>query len=112
MSRRRPWEVWFAYVYYEDMPAEGKRRPVVILDDDMLCVTSAMVTTHKPRSFDYLDYELRFWKEAGLSCPSVVRLEHLRYLNNADFDTRIGRLQLGDISAIQQKLGSRMHTFR
>lgn len=104
MKDKEAWDIWWADVYFEDHPSQKKRRPVVVLEDDGLCILSLKVTTHGPRSFDPCDYELQYWKEAGLAFPSVVRVAHVAYLREDDFHEKLGRLENADILGLQYKI--------
>lgn len=75
ISDQRRMEVrrlWFAY---EDDPARGKHRPVVIglVDHDSGDCLVVKVTGHGPR--EGFDGEVRLldWQQAGLSKPSTAR---------------------------------------
>lgn len=68
----QPWEVWLAYVRFADYPDVGKVRPVVIVDNEIVAVVVAKVTTAQPHpQFTY--YELEDWKAEGLLKPSRVQ---------------------------------------
>ena len=43
-----PWEVWLAYVRFDDHSDVGKVRPVAILDNEVSTVIVAKVTTAQP----------------------------------------------------------------
>ncbi len=98
----RTWDIWYARVKFEDSD-EVKRRPVVIINQSayILCLK---VTSNPSRNNCTDEYPLRYWKEAGLSMPSTVRLGKKIKLIESDFDEMIGRLHTNDILLIQYRL--------
>lgn len=94
----RPWELWWAFVQFEDSD-EVKRRPVIVLDNGEIYALVVKVTSHAARP-QWGEYELIYWKSAGLPKESTARLTQLISLEHAMFDKRIGQLHPLDIENI------------
>ncbi|WP_298672482.1 type II toxin-antitoxin system PemK/MazF family toxin [uncultured Megasphaera sp.] len=97
------WEIWWAYVKFEDSN-EVKRRPVLILDNQIACILSLKITSHEPRKNFNGEYQILQWEKAGLTKPSVVRLSKPLCLQKRDFGDKIGKLSDADILSIQTLL--------
>ena len=65
------WDVWLAYVRFADHPEIGKVRPVVILENNIVAVIAAKVTT-AGNDENSLFCELKDWAVEGLRKPSHV----------------------------------------
>jgi len=98
-AKCKRWEVWLAYVKYEDFSAE-KRRPVLILDDDCVYVLAASITGHSPRAGFRGEYEIQDWKGAGLGKQSTVRLSKKAEIVHRNLIHKMGDLQAVDIANI------------
>lgn len=98
----RRWDIYWAEVLYEDNPSESKVRPVVIAKDSVVYVLALKVTSQNVRENDDGDYRLIYWKEAGLSAPSVVRIRKISKLAPEAFGECIGRVQAADAYNIQR----------
>ena len=96
------WDVYWANVPYEDAPEQKKTRPVVICIDKTVYALVIKVTSQQKRKDAQYDYQLAFWKECGLTCPSVVRVDKLSKLTPDAFGDYIGRLHPADIIEIQK----------
>ena len=94
MADIKPWDVWWAYVQFEDSP-EIKRRPVVVLQTGAVIVIALKVTSHEERNI-YGDTDITYWKSAGLSKPSTVRAAYRLDLEYSAFDKKIGELHALD----------------
>ncbi len=100
----RRWEIYWADAPFEDDPSLSKLRPVVILNDKIVYVLASKITSHEARENAAYDYVLIHWEEAGLTKPSVVRVEKLLQLKPEQIKDRIGQLSLVDIAAIQKMM--------
>lgn len=70
----RKWEIYLAYVQYEDVPG-GKIRPVLVIDEDTVYpICCLKMTSHPPRAGEY---ELIRWQNAGLRKPTTVRIQNV-----------------------------------
>ena len=97
----RKWEIYLAYVQYEDISG-GKLRPVLVIDENTAYPICCMkMTSHPPRSGEY---ELIRWKNAGLMKPTTVRIQKRLMLNSGDFRKKIGLLDPVDIVNIEAML--------
>ena len=99
------WDIYWADVPYEEDPSIRKKRPVIIAKDQSpVYVLTLKVTSKEARAEDPGDYPLTYWKEAGLSAPSVVRILKISRLAPEAFGDCIGRVQAADAYAIQEKM--------
>ena len=97
----RKWEIYLAYVQYEDIPG-GKLRPVLVIDEDTVYpICCLKMTSHPPRAGEY---ELIRWQNAGLRKPTTVRIQKRLRLSEADFKKKIGLLDPVDILNIEMML--------
>ncbi len=103
MTKYEKWEIWYAYVAYEENPKEGKVRPVVITGSGAAFVLGMYVTGSSPRP-GYNDIVIRHWQHAGLSKPSTVRLDKKLTLWPSDMRSKIGKLEQMDILQIDLAL--------
>lgn len=101
------WEVWWAYVGYEDRPGDGKIRPVLIINNKETYAFTLKMTSHEQRENDPLDYELKKWQHAHLEKETTVRVGCLLQLGHAAFTEKIGRLHVADIYEIQKLIDKR-----
>ncbi len=98
------WEIWFADVRFEDAPNLSKRRPVLVLFNNVVYILSLKITSKAPRNSYYGEYVLLKWKEAGLDRQSTVRISKKLKLVERDFVYKIGRLAPIDILNIRKFL--------
>ena len=99
--RQKEWEVWLAYVKFEDMPDVIKERPVIILADKRAYLISLKVTSAPPREHYYGEYVLKEWRKAGLAKESTVRISKKLKLIETDFVRKLGRVTPIDIMQIR-----------
>lgn len=98
----KKWEVWLANVMYEDQLNLSKNRPVVIYSQTECFILSLKVSSQNPRTYRD-DYELKKWKEAGLSRPSYVSIRFIKVVCD-DLVCRLGRLHTLDVKALEKML--------
>lgn len=96
----RKWEIYLAYVPFEDIPG-GKPRPVLVIDDNNVYPICCLKMTGTPRSGEYT---LVRWQNAGLHKETTVRIQKRLMLNSSDFIKRIGILDPVDIVSIEAML--------
>lgn len=96
----RPWELWWAEVKFEGSD-DSKVRPVIVVGKNVVAIFSLKVTSHEPRNKFYGEYELIYWKKAGLEKPSTVRISKFLKLKESDFISKIGDLEAADIKNIK-----------
>lgn len=97
----KKWEIYLAYVQYEDVPA-GKIRPVLIIDEDTAYpINCIKMTNHEARSGEY---ELVRWEKAGLMKPTTVRMQKRLALDENAFKKKLGDLDPVDIVNIEAML--------
>lgn len=95
------WEVWKAWVPFEEDPDILKPRPVLIIDNNEIFILSFKMTGTAPRENFIGEYRLNDWREAGLTKPTTVRLSKLLRLNRNAFIKKYGRLSNLDKSNIE-----------
>lgn len=94
----RPWDVYWAYVPFEEKDGTIKHRPAVIVQIDQQNERYAAfkTTSQPPRSNFPGEYEIIEWKGAGLKKASVLRLSQPIELNPRLLGRKIGTLQRAD----------------
>ena len=100
MSKAQPWEIWWAYVEFEEGDG-GKERPVLVLEDNTYYVLALMVTSHDARNV-YGEYEITKWQSAGLKKPSTIRTTRRLMLEETDLINKMGDLQPFDIVLLKR----------
>lgn len=108
MTKPNKWDVWLALVKFEDKP-DVKKRPVVVVDQNIAYYISLKITTHEPRPTYAQEYKIERWKEAQLNHPSTIRASKILELEEKDFVHKIGRLHPVDIMAVQKILEQKSH---
>ena len=98
----KKWEVWLANVVYQDQPDLSKNRPVVIYSPTECFILSLKVSSQNPHTYRD-NYELKKWKEPGLSRPSYVSIRFIKILSE-DLVHRLGRLHTLDVRALEKML--------
>lgn len=83
------YEIWQARVKFEDTD-DVKERPVLIWGGQAYLVAYKMTGTD--RGDDQDEYRVRYWKEAGLSKPTSIRLRKVLRLEKDDLLYQIGEL--------------------
>ena len=96
----KKWDIYFANVPFEDVP-QAKPRPVIVLEDSAVVVDCLKMTSKPPRQGEYV---LRYWQEAGLFKPTVVRISKRLLLPSDSVIKSIGTLHPIDIIEIQKRL--------
>ena len=102
MSKAQPWEVWWAYVAFEEGDG-GKQRPVLVLEDGIVYVIALMITSHEQRDL-YGEYDITKWQSAGLTKPSTIRTSRKLHLEEQDLIRKMGELQPLDIVLLKRIL--------
>ena len=83
------YDIWQAKVEFEESD-EAKERPVLIWNNQVFLVAYKMTGTD--RGDDQDEYRIRYWKEAGLTKPTSVRLRKVLRLEKGDLLYKIGEL--------------------
>lgn len=83
------YEIWFAKVKYEDSD-EIRERPVLIWNDCAFLIAYKMTSTDRGDGED--EYRVRYWKEAGLTKPTSIRLRKVLRLTKEDLLYKMGEL--------------------
>ena len=83
------YDIWQAKVKFEESD-EAKERPVLVWNNQVFLVAYKMTGTD--RGDDQDEYRIRYWKEAGLTKPTSVRLRKVLRLEKGDLLYKIGEL--------------------
>ena len=83
------YEIWQARVKFEESD-EIKERPVLIWNKQVFLIAYKMTGTDRGDGQD--EYRIRYWKEAGLSKPTSIRLRKVLRLTEDDLLYQIGTL--------------------
>lgn len=78
-----------------------KRRPAVIIDNDMLAILSMYITSQQHAEDPFL-IEIRDWKQSGLTKPSYAKIDKIIQIGESNLDQRIGELSEFDNLRIMQ----------
>lgn len=87
-------EIWYANVKFENSNIV-KERPVLIWND-MAYMIVGYKLTGTDRGNDEREFPIEYWKEAGLSKPTTIRIGKLLQLQQSDFTKCIGVLDKRD----------------
>ena len=94
-------ELWMAHD-----TKSGKVRPFLVLSEELsgvdVDISIAPATTIAKRN--EFDVELAFWKETGLSAPSVVRCSKVHYIHHSFLRRKIGSANPHDMNNIDNAL--------
>ena len=102
ISKYKYGEVWLATFVFDDDESKYKARPVLVLGDYAVSLCGFKMTTRKPR--DEHEYEVKYWKEAGLSKPTTIRTSKYIPLTDEIMIRKIGSLQPYDLLNFRKKL--------
>lgn len=102
IENAKRYDLWWARVAYEDKPSISKIRPVLIIDQQICAILALKVTSHDKRENFWGEYEIKRWRQAGLSKPSTIRMSKLLKLEKCDFTDKIGTLHIVDIVAVEK----------
>ena len=99
-----PWEIWHARFNFDDHGY--KFRPVLVLACSPDGLLAAMITGASNKLSLPLATPIDDWQEAGLSKPSLVRVDRIALLPPTYLGTagRIGRLSPRDAHRVSQAL--------
>lgn len=88
------YEIWWARVKFEDSP-EVKKRPVLIWNDcAFVLIAYKMTSTDRGDNRD--EFKVEYWKEAGLTKETTIRITSVLRLEKADLVSQIGELDYRD----------------
>ena len=101
-----PWEIWHARFNFDDHGY--KFRPVLVLACSPDGLLAAMITSASNKLSLPLATPLDDWQEAGLSKPSLVRVDRIALLPPTYLGTvgRIGRRSSRDKYRVSQALAT------
>ena len=91
MAKYKRYDIWQANVKFEDTD-ETKERPVLIWNDLAFVIGYKMTGTDRGDSND--EYRIRYWKEAGLTKPTSIRLNKVVRLKSEKLLYKIGTLDI------------------
>lgn len=87
------YEIWEAEVMFEDS-SDMKKRPVLIWNDLAFVICYKMTGTDRGDNKE--EFKIEFWKEAGLSKPTTIRINKLLRLEQNSMVRKIGELDPRD----------------
>ena len=101
-----PWEIWHARFNFDDHGY--KFRPVLVLACSQDGLLAAMITSTSNKLSLPLDTPLDDWQKAGLTKPSLVRVDRIALLPPTYLGTvgRIGRLSPRDAHRVSRALAT------
>ena len=104
-----PWEIWHARFHFDDRGY--KFRPVLVLACSQDGLLAAMITSASNKLSLPLDTPLKDWQAAGLTKPSLVRVDRIALLPPTYLGTagKIGRLSPRDAHRVSQALATLNH---
>lgn len=97
------WEIYFALVPHEDDPLVKERHPILVINSQKAFILSYAMTSTNRGSIG-TEYQLQYWKEAGLDHQTSVRLHRIIKIPPKDIESYVGELQLADQFRIMRKL--------
>lgn len=83
------YEIWRAKIRFEDSE-EIKEHPVLIWNNQAFLIAYKMTGTDRGDTQD--EYRVRYWREAGLSKPTSIRLRKVLRLTEDDLLYKMGEL--------------------
>ena len=95
------YDIWQAKVKFEESD-EAKERPVLIWNNQVFLVAYKMTGTD--RGDDQDEYRIRYWKEAGLTKPTSVRLRKVLRLEKGDLLYKIGELDKRELLNFEYRI--------
>ena len=99
------YDFWWALVKYEDCD-NVETRPVLIIGKNIYVM--ALKATKTDWGNEGSEFKLNYWKEAGLSCETSVRLTKVLKLTERDLVKRIGSLDDRDRLRLELRLASNL----
>ena len=101
-----PWEIWHARFNFDDRGY--KFRPVLVLACSQDELLTAMITSASNKLSLPLGTPLDDWQKAGLTKPSLVRVDRIALLPPTYLGTvgRIGRLSPRDAHRVSRALAT------
>ena len=99
MGDYNPGEVWWVTVPFDDQPKE-KRRPAIVLDNDIIAILAVYVTSQNKNS--PYSIEIEDWDSTGLSKPSWARIDRIISIDEMYMDCKVGELTERDKDKILQ----------
>lgn len=101
-----PWEIWHARFNFDNRGY--KFCPILVLAYSPGGLLAAMITSASNKLSLPLDTPLDDWQEAGLTKPSLVRVDRIALLPPTYLGTvgRIGRLSPRDAHRVNQALAT------
>lgn len=93
-------DLWWTHFPFLDVN-NIKRRPAVIVDNDMIAILSMYVTSQKHENDPFL-IEIRDWQQSGLTKPSYAKIDKIIQIGESNLDQFIGELSEFDNLRIMQ----------
>ena len=87
------YEIWYAKYKYQDCN-HIEIRPVMIWNDTVFVISFKLTGTD--RGDTKTEFQIQYWKEAGLAKPTTIRIEKVLRMDHSDFVNKIGELDPRD----------------
>jgi len=104
MPRYKNWEIWWAYVPFDDKLFESKKRPVLVVLDSNDNPFMLKMTSQLP-SGPY-DHRIKELNGTGLSKPTTIQVWRAYRLPDSQMMICSGRLHLSDIVDVKRILSN------
>lgn len=97
-------DIYWANFALEEDHAKIKRRPVLLLDADII-VPIAKITSVIDKYNGPNDFYIEDWKDIGLDKASVIRFDKIQLIKANDLleEDRIGQLSIDDINKLKER---------
>ena len=95
------YELWLAGVKFEESN-DIKQRPVLIWNDKAFIIAYKITSTD--RGDNNREFKIEFWKEAGLTKPSTIRIPQVLRLESGDMVSKLGELDYRDRLRFDQRI--------
>lgn len=106
-------DVWWVHFPYSDKE-KIKRRPAIIIDEDIIAIITMYVTTKNNENNPY-SIAIEEWQEAGLKRKSWARIDRIVRLTEWNMDCRIGELSqryfIKIIQLVEEIMTNKIHNF-
>ncbi|WNY23647.1 hypothetical protein MmiHf6_09560 [Methanimicrococcus hongohii] len=96
-----PWQVWYAYIPFED-GGIGKRRPVLVVELNGSSCTVLEITSKQP--LYAVDVSIIDLNTAGLSQNSVVQIRKARTISKESLGSYLGTLSRDDRNTVKKSI--------
>lgn len=98
----KKFEVYRAFVSYQENEDIFKSRPVVVVKDKGETVLCLKCTSKRhDGNNEYIKYPIEYWQIAGFTKPSYIDLTSTIEINKHFFRKKMGKLKASDIEGLE-----------